>query len=338
MRMRILALLLAVLASLGVLDCQMLNRSSATEGAQGRIVWPKDADLWIYDVAGKQQQKITSIPSSAAITGASWSPDGKRVVFSQFSRRSNERASGADLFVSNADGSDARLFAERDVANTVLDAPQWAPSGRVYFTQRRVENGRQSLAVMRQTEGGQPETVVENGYNASISPDESTLVYIRDTRTGQVLMKKTLSQGGDGCELLTDQVFQYLSQPRISPDGTRVALAGSGEPNMQTSGCGGDNKAKPGGATPLLNLVALFEPAVAYAHGLPADMYTLALDGSGLTRVADIKDDDPTVTWSPDGARLAIFGIGALYMAEAKGGPATKLVEQGGYGSLDWTR
>jgi hypothetical protein len=68
-------------------------------------------------------------------------------------------------------------------------------------------------------------------------------------------------------------------------------------------------------------------------------MYTLPIDGSGpLTRVADIKDDDPTNAWSPDDSKLAIFGIGALYVVDSKGGNTSKLVEQGGYGGLDWTR
>ena len=30
-----------------------------------------------------------------------------------------------------------------------------------------------------------------------------------------------------------------------------------------------------------------------------------------MTRIADIKDDDPTNAWSPDGTRLAIFGVSA---------------------------
>ena len=71
---------------------------------------------------------------------------------------------------------------------------------------------------------------------------------------------------------------------------------------------------------------------------MPADVYTLNLDGSEMTRIADIKDDDPTVAWSPDGSKLAIFGVAALYVVDARGGPTDKLVDQGGYGGLDWTR
>jgi Tol biopolymer transport system component len=322
--------------------CQMLNRSSPADNQTGHIAWPKDGDLWVYDLATKEQHKITNLPSGAAVTGATWSPDGQRVVYAQFWRRPNERQSGADLFVANADGSNAHPFAERDAPNTVLEAPQWSASGRVTYTIRRVNNGREATQVVRQLEGGQPEVLVENAYSPGISADEATLVYVRTTRNGQALMKKSLEEAGDGCELLSDQVFQYLSLPRIAPDGKRVALGGSGEPNLTgPSGCGGDPRSKPSAAAPLplaLDLAAWLGPAVAEAHGLPADIWAMNMDGSAMQRIADIKDDDPSIAWSPDGSRLAIFGVAALYLSDAKGGTPAKLVDQGGYGGLDWTR
>jgi Tol biopolymer transport system component len=330
---------IAVVLTLASTSCQLV-KPSQTQGLQGRIAWPKDSDLWVYDLGAKQQTRIVALPQGGAVTGTAWSPDGKRVIFAQFWRRPNERSSGADLMIANADGSNAHPFAERDAPNTVLEAPQWAPSGRVYYTVRRVTNGREAMSIVRQTEGGQPEVVVDNASSPAISLDESTLIYIRNTRAGQTMFKKTLAESGDGCELLSDQVFQYLSLARISPDGKRVALGGSGEPNLQQSGCGGDPRAKPSAAAPApkIDLAALLQPDVAYAHGLPADIYSLNLDGSNLTRIADIKDDDPTVAWSPDGSKLAIFGVAALFVVDAKGGPPDKLVDQGGYGGLDWTR
>jgi Tol biopolymer transport system component len=242
--------------------------------------------------------------------------------------------------IAGADGSNAHPFVERDAASTVLETPQWAASGRVYYAVRRVTDGRETQSIVRQIEGGQPEALVDNAYSPAISPDESTLIYIRTTRAGQTMFRKTLGESGDGCELISDQVFQYLSLPRISPDGQRVALGGSGEPNLQPSGCGGDPRIKPSaaGTPPVLDLLALLKPDVAYAHGKPADIYALNLDGSNLTRIADIKDDDPTLAWSPDGSKLAIFGVAALFVVDAKGGPPDKLVDLGGYGGIDWTR
>ena len=323
---------------LALAGCQILGQqSSAAKNAQGRIAWPKDGDLWVFDLTSKQQTRITSLPQGAAVTGATWAPNGERVVYAQFWRRPNERSSGADLMIANKDGSEPRVFAERDAANTVLEAPLFMPSGRVYYDIRRVANGREAQSIVRQVDGGQPETLVDNGYSPAVSQDESTLVYIRSTRAGQTLYKKTIGQPGDGCELISDQVFQYLSQPRIARDGKRVALGGSGEPNLTgPSGFGGDPRTHPSAAG--LSLLALIAPEVAEAHGLPADVYSLNLDGSDLKRIADIKDDDPTVAFSPDGSKLAIFGVAALYVVDANGGPTEKLVDQGGYGGFDWTR
>jgi Tol biopolymer transport system component len=334
------AALIALAASVALASCQILNRSDATQGAHGKIAWPKDGDLWVYDLATKQQTKITQLPTAgAAVTGATWSPDGQRVIYAQFWRRPNDRSSGADLMIANADGSNPQPFAERDAASTVLETPIWMPSGRVYYTSRKVDNGREIDTIMRQTEGGQPETVADNAYDPAPSPDESTLIYVRSTKTGQQMLKKAIGDSGDGCELLSDQVFQYLSLPRISPDGKRVALGGSGEPNMSPSGCGGDpHSAAPSAAPAGLDLFSWLQPDTAYAHGLPADVYSLNLDGSEMKRIADIKDDDPTVAWSPDGSKLAIFGVAALFMLDAQGGPTTRLVEPGGYGGLTWAR
>jgi Tol biopolymer transport system component len=342
MRLRFLtrgAVLVGLALAVVLSSCQMLNHSNVANGAQGKITWPKDGDLWVYDLATKQQTKITNLSAGAAVTGATWSPDGARVIFAQFWRRPNERSSGADLMIANADGSNAQPFAERDAPNTVLETPEWMPSGNVYYTIRRVVNGRETQTIVRQKEGGQPETVIDNAYDPAASPDESTLVYVRSTRTGQQLMKKSMAESDDGCELLSDQVFQYLSLPRISPDGKRVALGGSGDPNMGPSGCGGDphSASRPAAAGPGIDLGALLQPDTAYAHGLPADVWSMNLDGSDMRRIADIKDDDPTVAFSPDGARLAIFGVAALFMVDANGGPTDKLTDQGGYGGLDWT-
>src|ERR1051326_4596846 len=122
-----LTLALTVLVS----GCQLLTGSNAARGLQGKIVWPKDGNLWVYDLASGQQKEVVELPPGAAVTGATWSPDGNRLIYAQFWRRPNDRSSGADLFVANPDGSDPHLFAERDAANTVRETPEWMPSGRV---------------------------------------------------------------------------------------------------------------------------------------------------------------------------------------------------------------
>jgi Tol biopolymer transport system component len=312
----------------------------------GRIAWPKDGDLWVIDLATKNQQKITNLPRSAAVTGASWSPDGAKIVYAQFWRPPGANASGADLFMSGADGSDAHLFVERDAPSTVLETPDWAPSANVYYGMRRIQGGRENQMVMRTTAEGAPsDSVVQNGYFPSVSSDESTIVFARTTQTGMELRKRALADSGDGCALVPDTIFQALGVPRISPDGKRVAFGGSGDPAGQPGACGtaasAPSPVEPTADEPAgLRLAEWLDllPTTVYAHGLPYDVWTMSIDGGPLTKLADVKEDEPTVAWSPDGSHVAIFGVAALYVVDANGGSLQKVVDQGGYGALDWTR
>jgi Tol biopolymer transport system component len=344
-------LLIVLLASLGLVvltACQF----GAPSLPPGRIAWPKDGDLWEINLGTKDQKKVTDLPRSAAVTGVAWSPDGSQILYAQFWRPPNAKASGADLFLANADGSEAHVFAQRDVDSTVLESPTWMPSGNIYYTVRQIQGNRETQTIVRSGgEGGQPTTVVDNGYYPSISPDESTIVFVRTTQNGMELRKRALNDTGDGCVLVPDTIFQALGQPRISPDGKRVAFGGSGDPSGQPGTCGTSALGPPPAASsytaddPVSPALALGQwfgivATPAYAHGLPYDIWTMSLDGGQLTRVADVKEDEPTVSWSPDGSHLAIFGVAALYMADASGSSTStqKVVEQGGYGGLDWAK
>ncbi len=346
-------LLVGLFATLGLLllaACQFGTPSLPP----GRIAWPKDGDLWEINLGTRDQKKVTDLPRSAAVTGVAWSPDGAQILYAQFWRPPNAKASGADLFQANADGTDAHVFAQRDVDSTVLESPSWLPSGNIYYTVRQIQGNREIQTIVRSTgDGTPPTTVVDNGYYPSISTDESTIVFIRTTPNGMELRKRALNDTGDGCVLVPDTIFAALGQPRISPDGKRVAFGGSGDPAGQPGTCGSSALGRPpvasassgtgdDGVSPVLALGQWFGvvPTPAYAHGLPYDIWTMSLDGGQMTKVADVKEDEPTVSWSPDGSHLAIFGVAALYMADASGSTTStqKVVEQGGYGGLDWAK
>src|SRR5258708_25388816 len=148
---------LAIALTLATTGCQLI-KPSQTQSLQGKIAWPKDSDLWVYDLNSKQQTRIVALPQGGAVTGVAWSPDGQRVIYAQFWRRPNERSSGADLMIANADGSNAHPFAERDAPNTVLEAPQWATSGLVYYTVPRGPNSAAGQSLALPTQRGEPRT------------------------------------------------------------------------------------------------------------------------------------------------------------------------------------
>jgi hypothetical protein len=59
-------------------------------------------------------------------------------------------------------------------------------------------------------------------------------------------------------------------------------------------------------------------------------------DGSGLRQIQDVTNDDPSVTWSPDGSQVLIYGGWGSYVVEARSGVASALPYLAGYGSVGW--
>lgn len=203
------------------------------------------------------------------------------------------------------------------------------------------------VRVERVAEGGQPELVVEDGTHPAPFPDESAVLFLRGERGGRGtgLWKQSLGPHGAASELLPAAVFRLLGQPHVSPDGRRIAFAGSGEPsNTSPQGSCGlsarGSTAAPvalAGAIPSLLDRAGLAVRVAYAHGAPWDIWTIQSEGTGFRRAVRLQEDEPTVARSPSGSHLAVFGASALYVADRSGGQPPKLVEHGDYGGLDWT-
>lgn len=341
-RVRWLLIGVAALVAAGVAAC---GSSGQTPAVSGRIAWPNQGDLWVASLPGPQVQKVASLPGASAISSVAWSPDGRQLVYAQIGQRPGERAVGADLILANADGSGARVLAERDQPNTVLDMPQWLPSGHIYYTQLHISAREQHAAIMRAMVNGPSELVVDGGYASTVSADEGTIVYLTSTQRGQTLRKADLqSSGHPDCEVLDATRFLALGPPRLSPDGASLALAAAGDPaspppRLDCTG-GPPSRAAAGPVDVRPDLLALLgvSPAVAWAHGPPSAIWRLDLAGDHLQRVVDLQEDDPRVAWSPDGTRLAIFGPSALYLVDAGGGAPQKLVGEGGYGGLDWVR
>ena len=102
------------------------------------------SQIWIMNLASRESTRLGSTSGSAS--SPRWSPDSRSIAY----LGSDGERHG--LMIANADGSNAHPFVERDAPNTVLEAPQWAASGQVYYTVRRVTpNGReaQSMAAHR---------------------------------------------------------------------------------------------------------------------------------------------------------------------------------------------
>ena len=79
-----------------------------------------------------------------------------------------------------------------------------------------------------------------------------------------------------------------------------------------------------------------FGPAVALAHGFPWDLWMVALDGSAPRLIAELGADDPTVTWSPDGRQLFVYGGTGSFIVDALTRETSAYPYLAGYGTTAW--
>ncbi|MGH7604432.1 MAG: TolB family protein [Gemmatimonadaceae bacterium] len=88
-----------------------------------RLVRPNKMDLWLMNADGSDQRQITHL--GAASFGPSWTPDGKRIVFSS-NHHTDPKLGNFDLFLINPDGSGLEQVT---TAPTFDGFPMFSPDG-----------------------------------------------------------------------------------------------------------------------------------------------------------------------------------------------------------------
>ena len=90
--------------------------------AQG-MIRPSKVELYVMNADGSDSRQITSL--GGANFGPSWTPDGKRIIFS--SNHKNPRSGNFDLFLVDLDGKNL----EQVTTNGVFDGfPMFSPNGK----------------------------------------------------------------------------------------------------------------------------------------------------------------------------------------------------------------
>jgi Tol biopolymer transport system component len=101
-----------------------------------RLVRPNTMDLWLMNADGSDQHQITHL--GGASFGPSWTPDGRRIVFSS-NFHTDPKLGNFDVFLVNPDGTGL----EQITTNRTFDGfPMFSPDGKhlVWASNRLVTN------------------------------------------------------------------------------------------------------------------------------------------------------------------------------------------------------
>ncbi|MDP8922670.1 MAG: hypothetical protein M3O34_07310 [Chloroflexota bacterium] len=298
---------------------------TAPAAVAGQIVVPFQGGISVVDPATGRTREVVQAGQSETITSVAWSPDYGRVAYGLFHRAAGDQVSSGEIFVAPAGGGTAELAVPRDRPGSVADLPRWSPDGQyLYFSYQGLE-GRQPVARVERVRlaDGTRTPLFDDAVTPDVSPDGQAVAFVHDDVNGQSLMVGP-ADGGQARELVSRDVFTALAGPRFSPDGTRIAFVAVG--------------AGPGAADagPMDRLASFFAVPVAYAHGEPWSVWTVRTDGTDRRRASSLQEDEPLVAWSPDGAWLAVYGTGGLWVVAVDGSTEPRRIAHGSFGAIDW--
>ena len=109
----------------------VFGRALADTTGDGRITANDAADVYILDLASREEQNLTSTPGFDDFNFA-WSPDGEQIAFTSVRLDANgdgvlNLSDSQDLFLIRPDGSGERRL---DLDGKPVFSPSWSPDGR----------------------------------------------------------------------------------------------------------------------------------------------------------------------------------------------------------------
>jgi Tol biopolymer transport system component len=293
----------------------------------GALLYLRDGDVWRLDLNTQEQMPFIH-PPSGTITHVAHSPDRQRLAYSVVYRSQAFQVVGADLVVADADGANARAVVQESGSGFSVGWPTWpSEASKLLYAKRNIRDGSQRVEEV-DLNTGERTLVLEEGSSPAASPTAPLIAY----QTWAAARYNILfldRPAGTQTQVVDPRWFEDADDPSFSPDGATLAFvgAGSGPPPAahmrQTAGY----------------LLANQLVSVAQAHDLPGvffDLWAVGADGSGLTRIAQLFDNNPFIAWSPSGRHVAAWGLFDVQIVDVTTGGVRSLGRTIGSGPISW--
>jgi Tol biopolymer transport system component len=332
---RAIAFLLVLAASIALAACgggEDKGGAPGGDSSPGVLIYTRPDGIMEYDVASGDITPLVQSPeANSFVLDPAVSRDGTRLAYINQPPPKVEGTrydAGSDLWIANRDGSDARLLFAHVTANQLVRYPKWGADGALYAIVQEIETtgGLTSVVYTLQrfeTESGARETVLRDVLAYALSPDGERVAYARFARdTGEAFEAVPLAGGEAETLVAATEKLAPFNSPQYSPDGAFIAFASADQTTAPVIPRGGRR--------------SFARPAAPGLDGLPQDIWTIPASGGRPTRVADLKEDLPALTWNGDSTKIYVLGVAGLYEVDLENGATTRIGTGAFHGQIVW--
>ncbi len=283
---------------------------------------------------------------------------------------------GQDIWVYDLKSNQAKILIQRDEPQTFLDEPIWSQDGKyVYFSYRSPLRDAKNVVIGEkigidrfEIATGKREKLTEDARYPAPMPDGKSVVYVATDASGGTYDTelKILDITSKQSKTLLGKNSNFVGYyaPRPSPNGDLIVFSGVGGPDTvvpdPNAPLPGQNPAAPAPVLPtptkaayqsnglaatglLQNMAAglfankpLAKSQKPDLHGLPFDLWTIKPDGSGVTRLTTLFEDQPVPAWSKNGKQVVFLAGLGLYSVDVDTKNLSKKSDRGSHGGFDW--
>jgi Tol biopolymer transport system component len=170
--------------------------------------------LFVMSTNGTGQHRVKADQPFGTNINPSWSPDGRKLVYS----------SGKSLFSINIDGTDDNLIVDSPTGEPLLESA-WSPDAKRIVFQVGTIRGHLYILDLDSTKASQfTDISTAAGSHPTWSPDGSKVLF-SSTRDDYSRVVYLANADGSNVHAILTNAYKQQGSPVWSPDGTKIALS-----------------------------------------------------------------------------------------------------------------